>query len=118
VGTFFSSTWENRYEIMRTLTWFTALIAAPLAVLAVPADKNTATRESHSIRANKRVPAPQPCERMNPPPSEQETRARFAQFVQVFVGSKKSISKAFEFITADYIVCVAHSLIAFYFSVR
>jgi len=88
---------------MRSLTWFTTLIAAPLAVLAVPADNTAVSPLSKTIFARQGAAAPPPCKRMNPPPSEAETRARFAQFVQVFVGPKKNIFKAFEFIAADYI---------------
>ncbi|KAK0702421.1 hypothetical protein B0T21DRAFT_266549, partial [Apiosordaria backusii] len=46
---------------------------------------------------------PTPCVRQTPEPSQEETDARFAEFVEVFVGSKKNISRAFEFIVDDYI---------------
>jgi hypothetical protein len=103
---------------MRALTWFTTFLAAPVAVLAVPANNEAASpmSEATSTFASQRAAAPPPCKRMNPPPSEAQTRARFAQFVQVFVGSKKNISKAFEFIAADYIVRPAHPPVAFLLS--
>ncbi|KAK4096957.1 hypothetical protein N658DRAFT_562110 [Parathielavia hyrcaniae] len=40
---------------------------------------------------------------MNPPPTQEETGARFAAFVEVFVGKSKNLPKAFEYIVADYI---------------
>ncbi|KAF2665564.1 hypothetical protein BT63DRAFT_448186 [Microthyrium microscopicum] len=75
---------------MRVLTWFTALLATPLVVLAVPQ------------RGGGKA-APTPCKRQSPPPSEAETKARFDAFVEVFVGKQKSIYKSFEYIAADYI---------------
>jgi hypothetical protein len=41
---------------------------------------------------------------MNPAPSQNETDTRFEAFVQAFVGKSKNITKAFEYIAADYIV--------------
>jgi hypothetical protein len=37
---------------------------------------------------------------------QNETAARFAAFVEAFVGKSKNITKAFEYIAEDYIVCV------------
>jgi hypothetical protein len=79
---------------MRAVTLLIALLATSIGALATPSDNEVAQRK----------PAPPPCKRMSPPPSEAETKARFGQFVEVFVGPKKDISKAFEFIAADYIV--------------
>ncbi|KAK0669795.1 hypothetical protein QBC41DRAFT_273762 [Cercophora samala] len=83
-----------------------AVLSAPLAVAALPAaapeanavaaaeqDFSSALLEA---RQNRR---PTPCVRQtNPAPTQEETDARFAEFVEVFVGSRKNISRAFEFI--------------------
>jgi hypothetical protein len=74
---------------MLVLTWFTALLIASPFTFA---------------QRRPAGPAPVPCKRMSPPPSEAETRTRFNSFVQAFVGPKKNISEAFEYIAADYIV--------------
>ena len=89
---------------MYALACLSALLVAPFAVLAAPSGAEVAAPFSRTILPNQRSPAPPPCRRMNPPPSESETKARFDQFVQVFVGPRKNITKAFEYIAVDYIV--------------
>jgi hypothetical protein len=89
---------------MRTFGWFSALLAVPFTVLAVTSSAEVADFPSRAILQRQKIPAPPPCRRQNPPPSESETRAKFDQFVQVFVGPRKNITNAFEYIAADYIV--------------
>lgn len=43
---------------------------------------------------------------MNPPPTQKQTDIRFQAFAEAFVGKSKNITKAFEYIVADYIVRV------------
>lgn len=89
-----------------------AVLSAPLAVAALPAaapEANAVASAEQDVsstlleaRQNRR---PTPCVRKtDPAPTQEETDARFAEFVEVFVGSRKNISRAFEFIVDDYIV--------------
>jgi hypothetical protein len=41
---------------------------------------------------------------MEPPPTQEETEARFNAFVEAFVGKSKKLATAFEYIAEDYIV--------------
>lgn len=50
------------------------------------------------------LPAPPPCVRTTPAPSECQTEARFNEFANAFIVTK-NITEAFTFITEDYIVC-------------
>lgn len=43
------------------------------------------------------------CEKMNPPPSEEETATRFAEFADAFI-FEKDIDAAFSYIAPEYIV--------------
>lgn len=92
------------FLIMRPFTVVSALLA--LAVQPIPAAPVTDTIPSLILE---RATAPPPCKRvLNPAPTTNETAARFTTFVQAFVGAqggKKNITKAFEFIAEDYIVC-------------
>jgi hypothetical protein len=82
-----------------------ALLAVPFSAIAFPTNNNGAVvSQPRSLLSVRQRKAPPPCVRMNPPPTQEETNARFAAFVEVFVGKSKSISKAFEYIAADYIV--------------
>ncbi|KAK4151655.1 hypothetical protein C8A00DRAFT_16974 [Chaetomidium leptoderma] len=85
---------------MHLLTCVAALLAAPLSVAALPTSN---AGEPTSLLSARQRRAPPPCVRMDPAPTEEETNARFAAFVEAFVGKSKSISKAFEHIAADYI---------------
>lgn len=79
---------------MLILASFMALVVMPLGSFGY-------------LYPRQRLPAPPPCKRMSPTPSESETKARFDRFVQAFVGPKKNITEAFTYIAADYIVCLA-----------
>lgn len=79
---------------MRPLACVLAFLAAPLAAVATP-----------TIWA-RHLKAPPPCVRMNPPPTQKQTDIRFQAFAEAFVGKSKNITKAFEYIVADYIVRV------------
>ena len=88
---------------MRYLTVFTLLLA-PLAALAAPSGTGTAVEApSRVIAARQGVVTPPPCELMEPPPTEEETAARFDLFVQAFI-TEADISEAFKYIANDYIV--------------
>jgi len=49
------------------------------------------------------LPAPPPCVRTTPAPSECQTEARFNEFANAFIVTK-NITEAFTFIAEDYIV--------------
>ncbi|KAK4205571.1 hypothetical protein QBC40DRAFT_162612 [Triangularia verruculosa] len=80
-----------------------AFLTAPLAVAALPAaapEAETAVAEqefSGALLEARQSRRPTPCVR-DPAATQEETTARFAEFVEVFVGSRKNISRAFEFI--------------------
>ncbi|AEO59472.1 hypothetical protein MYCTH_2307822 [Thermothelomyces thermophilus ATCC 42464] len=81
---------------MRALmSMLVAVLAAPLSVVAAPTGNIMAARQAPV--------APTPCVRQDPPPTQEETEARFNDFVEKFVGRSKSIAKAFEYIAEDYI---------------
>ncbi|KAK4186728.1 hypothetical protein QBC35DRAFT_386473 [Podospora australis] len=84
---------------MKFTTVAAFLTAAPLAAVALPT-----TNEASGVifdRQARRQPAP--CVRQNPAPTQEELDARFASFVDAFVGKNKNITKAFEYIVSDYI---------------
>lgn len=92
---------------MRPLALAVAFLAAPLAAVAIPtSNAAVAGVPSRSPLFARQRTAPPPCVRMNPPPTQEETNARFEAFVEAFVGRSKNITKAFEYIAADYIVSV------------
>lgn len=90
---------------MHLLTYAAAFLAAPLTAVAIPIN-NAAPAGSQVSRPlfARQMTAPPPCVRMDPPPTQEETEARFADFVEAFVGQSKNITKAFEYIVEDYIV--------------
>jgi hypothetical protein len=81
---------------MHLLPCVVALLASPLSAVALPAG-NVAV-------APRQRQAPPPCVRMDPAPTQNETKARFNAFVEVFVGQSKNLYEAFEYIAEDYIV--------------
>jgi len=90
---------------MQILTWLTAALAAPVAVLGAPlAESNSDAAELLARQARRQQPPP--CVRQNPPPTEEQLKVRFDTFVQAFVGpsSRKNITEAFTYIVNDYIV--------------
>lgn len=89
---------------MRYLAVFTTFLLAPLAALAAPTGTATAVEApSRVIAPRQGIVTPEPCQRMDPPPTEEETEARFDEFVQAFI-VEADISEAFKFIVEDYIV--------------
>lgn len=79
-------------------------ILAPLAALAAPSGTGTTVdHPSRVIAARQDVVTPPPCEAMDPPPTEEETEARFDLFVQAFI-NEADLSEAFKYIANDYIV--------------
>ena len=84
------------------------LLAAPLLALAVPGRVTTALDIANiangGVDKRQAPPRPPPCQRADPPPTEEETSARFDKFVDAFVVNK-NISEAFTYIAEDYIVC-------------
>lgn len=80
------------------------LISAPLLAVAIPTSNLVADEQTGLLLARQRQPAPPPCVRMDPPPTQEETDARFNAFVEAFVGKSKKLAKAFEYIAEDYIV--------------
>lgn len=75
-------------------------LLAPLGVLAAP----HALDASALVGRQSRPAKPKPCVRIVPDPTPEEYKARFDQFAKAFIYSPKNISRAFEFITQDYIV--------------
>lgn len=79
-----------------------ALLVAPLVAVA------TRTGQPGHLGAKQANGAPTPCVRIDPPPSQEETDARFNTFVDAFVGPSKSLFEAFKYIAEDYIVGRSH----------
>ncbi|KAL2265082.1 hypothetical protein VTJ83DRAFT_7592 [Remersonia thermophila] len=81
---------------MKLLPCVAALVVAPLSAVALPTGGvDLVPRQGQQ--------APPPCVRQDPPPSQEETEARFRAFVEVFVGPKKNLYEAFKYISDDYI---------------
>src|SRR3989337_4577741 len=94
---------------------FTILASAllvPLGALAAPHALDSAALEERQNRPAK----PTPCERISPDPTPEEYQARFDEFAKAFIYNPKNISRAFEFITQDYIVRFSPSLQSRHFS--
>lgn len=88
---------------MRFLTAF-ALLLAPLGALAAPSGTNVAVEApSRVLAARQGVVTPPPCEPFDPPPTEEETEARFDLFVDAFI-READLSEAFKYIGSVYIV--------------
>lgn len=85
---------------MRLILILSALLV-PLAVAAPLADD-----ASTLFSRQNRPPKPKPCERIVPDPAPEVYKERFNQFADAFIYNK-NISRAFEFITEDYIVRVS-----------
>lgn len=90
---------------MRLRTCAVTLLAAPLAAVAIPTNNAAIAGVPTGLLSSRQAGGPPPCVRMDPAPTQEETEARFEAFVEAFVGSSKNITKAFEYITEDYIVC-------------
>lgn len=89
---------------MPYLTVFTTLLLAPLVALAAPSGTGTAVEApSRVIAARQGIVTPLPCEAIDPPPTEEETAARFDLFVQAFI-TEADLSEAFKYIANEYIV--------------
>jgi hypothetical protein len=89
---------------MHFSTFLVTLISSPLLVVAIPTSNLVAGEQAGLLLARQRQPAPPPCVRMDPPPTQEETEARFNAFVEAFVGKSKKLATAFEYIAEDYIV--------------
>ena len=76
---------------------FISLLLAPLSAFAAPLEPTAL--EDRQARPAK----PKPCVALVPAPTANETEARFNDFAQAFI-YKKNITKAFEYISQDYIV--------------
>jgi hypothetical protein len=85
---------------MRFTTLVLTALLAPLSVLAAP------TADAKVIERQSRPPKPKPCVRIVPDPEKAVYKERFDQFAEAFI-YKKNVSRAFEFITQDYIVCLS-----------
>ncbi|KAK4235067.1 hypothetical protein C8A03DRAFT_46711 [Achaetomium macrosporum] len=77
---------------MRLLSCLAAFIAAPLSAVAIPTSNATIAGQPTVLLFTRQMRAPPPC-----------TEARFAAFVEAFVGKSKNITKTFEYIAEDYI---------------
>ena len=97
-----ATTLHAEYE-MRYLTVFTTLILAPFALAAPSGTGTTVEAPSRVIAARQGIVTPAPCERQDPPPTEEETEERFDLFVQAFI-NEADLSEAFKYIVDDYIV--------------
>lgn len=83
-----------------------AAITAALAPLVAAAPSGTAIAiepPTRALVARQGVVTPPPCEAIDPPPTEEETEARFDMFVEAFI-NVPDISEAFKYIANDYIV--------------
>lgn len=83
-----------------------AAVALVLSTLAAAAPSGTGAAvepPSRVIAARQGIITPPPCEAMDPPPTEEETEARFDLFVQAFI-NEADLSEAFKYIANDYIV--------------
>jgi hypothetical protein len=89
---------------MRFTSLLVSALLAPLATLAAPVSSDSAA-VAFAERQN-RPPKPKPCVRMVPDPEPVVYKERFGQFAEAFI-YKKNVSRAFEFITQDYIVRLA-----------
>lgn len=56
---------------------------------------------SRVIQARQAVVTPPPCVALSPPPSEEETEARFEIFGDAFI-VEKNLTNAFEYISSNY----------------
>ena len=88
---------------MHILSCLVTLISGLLLAAAIPTGSLVPGGQI-GLLARQRQPAPPPCVRMDPPPTQEETEARFNAFVEVFVGKSKKLAKAFEYIAEDYVV--------------
>jgi hypothetical protein len=85
---------------MRLAVLVSALLV-PLGALAAPLSHDI---DASALIARQSRPAkPKPCVRIVPDPEPAVYKERFNQFADAFI-YKKNISRAFEFITQDYIV--------------
>lgn len=87
---------------MRHLAAVTALLA-PLAVAAPGGTVTAVEPPTRVLVARQGIVTPPPCEAMDPPPTEEETEARFDLFVEAFI-NEADLSEAFKYIANDYIV--------------
>lgn len=87
---------------MHFTTLVVTALLAPLGTLAAPVTSDSGV-VSLTERQN-RPPKPKPCVRMTPDPEPAVYKERFGQFAEAFIYNK-NISRAFEFIVQDYIVC-------------
>lgn len=60
-------------------------------------------KPSPVIHARQAVVTPPPCVAISPPPTEEETQARFTIFGDAFL-VEKNLTRAFEYISSTYIV--------------
>ncbi|KAK3379252.1 hypothetical protein B0T24DRAFT_569140 [Lasiosphaeria ovina] len=75
------------------------LAQAPFTALALPTDTN-AFPPSRVVEGGA-VATPAPCQPLSPPPTEQETAARFEKFAQAFI-DVKNLTEAFTYISSVY----------------
>ncbi|KAI5859965.1 hypothetical protein GGS23DRAFT_599895 [Durotheca rogersii] len=86
---------------------FLAVLLAPFMAGAAPTPTRpglgyAAVRPTTTHRAKPSVVTPPPCVAMDPPPSEEETRARFDEFANAFLVTR-NLTNAFEYVSSVYI---------------
>ncbi|KAH6617651.1 hypothetical protein F5144DRAFT_624291 [Chaetomium tenue] len=67
---------------MHLSTCLATLFSAPLLAVAIPTSSPVTGEQTGLLVARQRQPAPPPCVRMDPPPTQEETEARFNAFVE------------------------------------
>jgi hypothetical protein len=83
-------------------TFLTTALLAPLGALAAPVSSSL---DAIALEERQTRPAkPKACVRITPDPTPEVYKERFTQFADAFI-YKKNITRAFEFIVEDYIVC-------------
>ncbi|KAK0613595.1 hypothetical protein B0T14DRAFT_437052 [Immersiella caudata] len=82
---------------------FTSFLLAPLAALAAPAQEASGTLRTPPTRAldTRQVVTPAPCAPLNPPPTEEQMKARFDKFATAFLVTK-NLTEAFSYISSSY----------------
>ncbi|KAL7620094.1 hypothetical protein AAE478_010644 [Parahypoxylon ruwenzoriense] len=75
-------------------------VAAPVSTLA--GSLYTLTPPTKVRHARQGVVTPPPCVALDPPPSEEETHAKFVNFADAFM-VKRNLTNAFEYISSLYI---------------
>ncbi|KAK4455104.1 hypothetical protein QBC34DRAFT_465050 [Podospora aff. communis PSN243] len=82
---------------------FASFLLAPLAALAAPAQGASGTLRTPRTRSIeiRQVVTPAPCVALNPPPTEDQMKARFDAFANAFLVTK-NLTEAFSYISKSY----------------